>query len=100
MNKLIFGQTININNKLTRQLKNKPNKLGRLSGNGYKYWHTKDIKQQDAIFLGFRVLKNGWRTFDSDEGWYFEADEAFTAALVCTGQHKNPFYTIIKQEEI
>jgi len=98
MEELKFGQVITINNKLTRKLKSKSNKSGRLSGSGYKYWHNTDAKEQDAIFLGFRKLKNGWRTFDSDEGWYFETDEIFTAALVCTGKYKNPFYTMIKLE--
>ena len=99
MSELKFGQSIIINNKLVRKLKSKPKNQGRLSGSGYKYWHNLDIKEQSAIFLGFRTLKNGWRTFDSDEGWYFEADEAIIAALVCTGKSKNPFYTIIKLEK-
>lgn len=97
MIELKFGQKVNVSNKLIRRLKSKP-KNGKAYATDYKYWKELTIENQEAVFLGTRKLQNGWRSYDCDEGYYFEPDESFIAALVCTGRNKNPFYTLIKLE--
>lgn len=79
-----FGQEIKVTNILRRHE----------THNSTKYWRAWE-KETKAIFLGFRTLSNGKRDYHHEEGYSFQPEQHFKAALVCEGANKNPYYTLV-----
>lgn len=56
-------------------------------GKNYRYWKKYEDVDYEAIFLGYRTLRNGrseWDVYDEDSAcWYFDTDQYIPGALVC-----------------
>ena len=86
-----IGDIVTINNKLYR-------KCGKVTYTGQdKYWATQSINETKAIYLGKRVLSNGYKQWCGDDGWVYTHQESVDVALVKTFDNTNPFYTILKE---
>ena len=88
-----LGDKIKVNNKLLRRITTKQ-RGGRSGQFCYKYWKRYDQKS-NVIFLGWRYLSDGFRCWEGEEGWSFDSDNRFRAALVCESENLNPYYAII-----
>lgn len=64
-----------------------------------RVWEVRDIKPRNAIFLGYRTLRNGSSEWEDEAGYIFEPEAHFRAMLVCFSPHENPVYTPITQED-
>lgn len=49
-------------------------------------------KPRAGLFLGYRTLQNGTRTYEDEVGYIFEPSEYIKAALVVFSEHTNPVY--------
>ena len=85
---LTFGDKATFTHKFVRNLIDK--------GDGYqsiwKVWEEYPDYHFDAIFLGYRMLQNGFRDYDSEYGYTFITREYVKAALACPGERLNPIY--------
>jgi len=91
-NDLTFGQRVRVGNKLERREKRKPEDR---NNSTLKVWEEnpfKDFEPTEGIFLGYRTVNDGRRTFWSDHIEY-RPEDYYTVALVAVGPNKNPFYS-------
>ena len=47
---------------------------------------------KEGLFIGQRTIKEGWREFDSESGWYFVPKNHIRVALVVYSENENPVY--------
>jgi hypothetical protein len=62
-----------------------------------KVWEACEIKPRQAIFLGYRTLRNGSSQWEDEVGYVFDQEDHFVAMLVCFSTRENPVY-VPKQE--
>ena len=97
---LKFGDWVWIDSRLVRRSEAKRIPVGRDTNKimimkTIKYWHSAKQTNKKAIFLGSRILKNGYVNYD-EYGGDFNPLENIKAALVCEGPRKNPFYVLFE----
>ena len=85
-----FGQSITIKSKLIRCYEHHNDGY---RSKTYKCWKPRLLPNiKTGIFLGYRTLSNGYRSYFSDEGYSFAPMEYFKCALVCISPTHNPIY--------
>jgi hypothetical protein len=67
---------------------------------GTYYWVDKEwkeyvIKPRVGIYIGWRILQDGTRGYDPEEGYNWEAKKHFKAAVVVFNERQNPIYVPI-----
>ena len=88
-----YGQVVTIREKYCRRQR-RHEKRGT-----WKCWEIVPYEAANCIFLGTRVLHNGTREYDYEEGYSFHSHESFVAALVSPGQRRNPVYVPLESIE-
>jgi hypothetical protein len=78
-----FGDHIKVSHRLKRRKRE-----------GRAFWDKIPMLDTEVIFLGNRTLTNGFRRWDSDEGWFYVPNEIIKARLVCQNERTAPFYVI------
>ena len=70
-----FGQSVKVSCQLIRSRKYIPSNYGSKT---HKFWKTHQLDDiRSGIFLGYRTLSNGNRTYYSDEGYIYAPIEYF-----------------------
>ena len=89
-----LGDKIKVRNALKRNIETY------LTSAPAKYWDVVRTEEQEAVFLGFRTLTNGFREWYAEEGYRFHRGNHFKAALVCSNENRNPFYVLLDDSDI
>ncbi len=79
-----FGAIVSISAKYCRR-----ERTGQHGGH-YKYWESVPFAADGCLFLGTRILQNGFKEYDHEYGWSFDPHERIKAALVCPGPLRKP----------
>jgi hypothetical protein len=92
-----FGDKVKVTSILSRTCEYRQRKMysGREKPQPYKFWKETKIKPRDAILIGFRTLRNGFKYWESECGWIFESEESFKAALVVFNEKEIPRLTLL-----
>ena len=82
MSELKYGNRVNVSARYQRKFKS----------DHYKYWESVPANYENAIFLGYRFLKNGTAQYEEYSGYLFREKETFKAALINPGPNLNNVY--------
>ena len=56
----------------------------------YKLWEEKQIEERIGLFIGYRILSNGFIEWEDEVGNIFFPKEYFKAALVVFSEREKP----------
>jgi hypothetical protein len=88
-----FGDVVSIKEKYKRVWGQRQSNYGGTPHNAHtKEWKRVPFVHDSCLFLGYRMISNGWNEYEYEVGYVFAAIESFKAALVCPGPNKNPVY--------
>ena len=94
-----FGERVNVLEKLVRKHATRPQEAQHNTkhwvnnqNRQWRVWKSYPCVRRNCIFLGYRTLRNGPISYDSEEGCTFNTKEHFKAALVALGPKEKPVY--------